>query len=561
MNNDRHQSPAQIAWRRLRRNRIAMLAACILGILYFLAIFAGFFSPYSPTQDEFRSLFFHPPSVLHFRDETGKFHLRPYVVRTYLLNPEQLTYTSGTPLTVLYRYPAGNTNPYLPDTVEEPGVLLVRTAEGKTLAAADTVIETGPNSGVFRCSLSIDPFALGKSKQLVIRASSGESAEFPVVHQMPQHSAPDSPATISLLDENNRPVSEYQPRVERYPIRFFVHGWRYHILWIVHSDLHLFGTDEPGHVFLFGTDQSGRDLFSRMLHGAQISLTVGLVGVFLTTVFGMLYGGIAGYYGGKVDNVLMRFVEVLMSIPALYLILTLRNMIPDRMQEFYDKLHRLGSQTFAWQHSFPANWIAPLVVLLLLSYYCYRTQWRTSRLYFSGFLLSAILFGRLVARWIFQTMTWIVPPSTHLTSEWTYFLIIVILSTVTWAAMSRVIRGMVLSLKEQEYVLAARALGASDLRIILRHILPNTLGYVIVRATLLVPSLILGEVILSYLGVGVQEPIPSWGNMLSAAQNLRVLQQFHWILSPGYFLFFTVLAFNFLGDGLRDALDVRRTAD
>ncbi|MCI0614685.1 ABC transporter permease, partial [bacterium] len=130
-------------------------------------------------------------------------------------------------------------------------------------------------------------------------------------------------------------------------------------------------------------------------------------------------------------------------------------------------------------------------------------------------------------------------------------------STVGWASMSRVIRGMVLSLREEEYVLAARATGAGDARVLLGHILPNTLGYVIVRATLLVPAYILGEVALSFLGVGVQEPVPSWGNMLSAAQSLRVLQEFTWILAPGFFLFVAVLAFNFLGDGLRDALDPR----
>ena len=123
--------------------------------------------------------------------------------------------------------------------------------------------------------------------------------------------------------------------------------------------------------------------------------------------------------------------------------------------------------------------------------------------------------------------------------------------------MARVIRGMVLSLREEEYVLAARATGAGDARVLLGHILPNTFGYVIVRATLLIPAYILGEVALSFLGVGVQEPVPSWGNMLSSAQSLRVLQDFTWILAPGFFLFVVVLAFNFLGDGLRDAFLIR----
>ena len=141
---------------------------------------------------------------------------------------------------------------------------------------------------------------------------------------------------------------------------------------------------------------------------------------------------------------------------------------------------------------------------------------------------------------------------TNLAAQATYPLTIVVLSLTGWAGMARMIRGMVLSLREQEFVIAARALGANANRILFRHILPNTFGYVIVRATLLIPAYILAEVTLSYLGLGIQEPAASWGNMLSAAQELRVLEQFTWVLAPGIFLFWTVLAFNFVGDGLRD---------
>jgi peptide/nickel transport system permease protein len=139
-----------------------------------------------------------------------------------------------------------------------------------------------------------------------------------------------------------------------------------------------------------------------------------------------------------------------------------------------------------------------------------------------------------------------------------YLIIVVILSLITWAGMSRIIRGMVLSLKGNDYVTAARALGYSPLRIIVRHILPNTLSFVIVAATISVPGYILGEVALSFLGVGITEPTASWGNMLKQAQSIRVLTSFPWILAPGYVIFLTVLAFNFLGDGLRDALDPRK---
>jgi len=225
---------------------------------------------------------------------------------------------------------------------------------------------------------------------------------------------------------------------------------------------------------LMGTDQAGRDIFSRVLHGAQISLTVGLIGVLISTLVGWWVGGIAGYFGGKTDTLFMRSAEVLMSIPALYLVLSVRNIFP-----------------------------------------------------------------------------------MDLSTKATYLLMIVVLSLTGWATMARVIRGMVLSLREEEYVLSAKALGATSSRILVRHILPNTAGYVIVRATLLIPVYILAEVTLSYLGIGIQEPAASWGNMLSAAQELRVLEQFSWVLAPGLFLFLTVLGFNFLGDGLRQSLSVR----
>ncbi len=270
---------------------------------------------------------------------------------------------------------------------------------------------------------------------------------------------------------------QYEMRHDRVvPLRFFVTGDEYRLLGLIRTRLHFCGTDHKDHpVHLLGTDQLGRDVFSRLLHGSQISLSIGLVGIALTFSMGMLVGGISGYYGGWVDNGIMRLCELIMSVPGLYLILTLR-------------------ATF--------------------------------------------------------------PPD--LSSTRVYLLIVVILSFIGWASMARVIRGMTLSLRERQYVLAARALGQTDLRIILRHILPNTFSYVIVAATLSVPYYILGEVILSYLAVGIQEPQASWGLMLKDAySNYQHLQQFPWLLAPGAAIFITVLAFNFLGDGLRDAADTK----
>lgn len=552
------KSHRQSAWRRLRRNRPAMAGAVILATFYLMSIFAGFFSPYSPTADEFRSFFFHPPTPVHFRDATRAFHLRPYVARTYLVDQNRLLYSSGVPLYLFYRHPTANQNPYLRDTLEsnEP-ILTVIDERGKSLAMVTFLQETAENSGTFSAVIPLSPVALAETRYITVQGKPEEKAVFPVLDTRAVTAKLPETATFYLKDQDGNVVNAFHQTIERFPVNFWVRSWRYDILWIFHSNLHLFGVEAPGHIFLLGTDQSGRDLFSRILFGAQISLTVGLVGVFLTTLFGLVFGGIAGYYGGSLDNLMMRFAEILLSIPALYLILTLRNIIPDRLQDSYDKIRELVMETFAWHRHPVSFWLVLSVAVLCISYYCYSTNWKRSGMVVGAFLVCILAFGPRLMDLLLKLTEKVLPGSTHLTSQWTYLLIIAILSTVGWAGMSRVVRGMVLSIREQEYVLAARSLGASDFRIIARQILPGTIGYVIVRATLLIPVYILSEVALSFLGVGVQEPTPSWGNMLTAAQNLRALQQFTWILAPGVLIFFTVLAFNFLGDGLLDMFRIK----
>ncbi|MFN3599029.1 MAG: ABC transporter permease [Aquificaceae bacterium] len=229
----------------------------------------------------------------------------------------------------------------------------------------------------------------------------------------------------------------------------------------------LLSVEEPCRLYLLGTDKLGRDIFSRIVYGSRVSLTIGLVGVSITFLLGSIIGGVSGYFGGRVDTLIMRLVEVLLAIPTFYLMLSLRSVFPLTMESFH-----------------------------------------------------------------------------------VFLMVIFILSFLGWAGLARVIRGMVLSLREKEFVQSAKVYGASTWRILRVHILPNTYYYLIVAATLSFPGYILAEASLSFLGLGIQEPYPSWGNMLSDARNVNLISAHPWILSPGIALFLLVIAFNLLGDNL-----------
>jgi peptide/nickel transport system permease protein len=272
-------------------------------------------------------------------------------------------------------------------------------------------------------------------------------------------------------NEFHRRIYEIDKSVKS-SIRFFVKGDKYKLFGIIPSRYHLFGVDSTVRFYLWGADSRGRDLFTRILWGSRISLSIGLIGVFISLSLGLLVGGISGYYSGKLDNIIMRVCEMIMMVPGFYLMLALRS-------------------------AFPVN----------------------------------------------------------LSSLQVYLLIVFIFAFIGWPGMARVIRGLSLSLREREYVLAAKALGLSDAYIIIKHILPHTLSYTIVVATISIPGYILGESGLSFIGLGIMDPVPSWGNLLSDAMGIAQIRFHPWILLPGLFIFITVMAFNLLGDALRDALD------
>ncbi len=352
----------QLVWWKFRRHKLAQLAMWVLGILYFIALFAEAVSPYDPLHrmKEYTGM---PPTPIRMIDYNGRIRL-PFVYRP---------------------------------------------------------IQTR------------DPVTL-------------------------------------------RPIYKEDPR-GIYPIKLFVKGDEYKLWGLIPGDIHLYGTGvvEEGKVipvFILGADLLGRDVLTRIFFAGRISLTVGLLGIFMAFVFGLILGGITGYFGGLVDEVIMRLIDVLISLPQIPLWMSLAAALPQ-------------------------DW----------------------------------------------------PPLQ------TYFFVTIILSIFGWTSLARTVRGRLLSLREEDFVMAARLDGEKEGNIIARYMLPSFASYIIVSLTISIPGMILGETSLSFLGLGLQPPVISYGVMLQDAQNLKTISQLPWLLWPCAFVVLAVLMFNFLGDGLRDAAD------
>jgi len=260
------------------------------------------------------------------------------------------------------------------------------------------------------------------------------------------------------------------------PIHFFAKGLEYKVLGLIPANRHLIGVEEGldarETIFLLGTDVQGRDLYSRLVYATRISTSIGLAGVLLTLILGILLGGVSGFYGGSIDNVIQRGIEILRSIPTVPL------------------------------------WMG---------------------------LAAALPRGWSVVQ--------------------TYFAITIVLSLFGWTGLARVVRGRFLSVRDEDFIAAAEVAGASQFRIIFRHILPSFSSHIIASATLRVPGMIVSETALSFLGLGMRPPAVSWGVLLQAAQNIQTIALTPWLMIPALPVIIIILAFNFLGDGLRDAAD------
>jgi peptide/nickel transport system permease protein len=279
------------------------------------------------------------------------------------------------------------------------------------------------------------------------------------------------PFVYGLVADPSQPNAYTTDATQEYPVHFFVAGAPYKVAGILSARVHFFGTDEPGRILLFGSDAFGRDQFSRFLYGGQLSLLAGLLAAAISVTLGMLIGGLAGFYGGWIDEALMRGGDLFLALPWLYLLFAVRAALP-----------------------------------------------------------------------------------LHVSQRQVFVLLVALMGLIGWARPARLIRGVALSAKERNFVLAARGFGASNAYILRRHLLPQAYGVVLTQITLLIPQYILAEVTLTFLGLGVGEPMPSWGSLLSSLQQYYVLASYWWMFLPALFLMPLFLAYYLAADALQERL-------
>jgi peptide/nickel transport system permease protein len=446
----RGESLMAVYWRRYKKHTLGKIGGIVLILLYLSAILADFLSPFDMSWTD-KTKSYHPLTGIRFiyRDR-GKTVFRPFVYEKRLVNKVYKRY--GVVPERAIRVISLNV---FPGRAELRTMTLEDNPAGRReviLAAVGKHYALPPNHvGLVRLAEVLDELERNQASDVQVRFRLG----------------------TERITGREIPIDLILAKGNKNFLGFFFRGIPYRFLGLFTTTIHFFGSSAGGAFFL-GADQFGRDVLSRLLHGSRISLSVGLLGALISFSIGLIIGGVAGYFGGAIDNVLMRLAEVVQSFPSLYLLFALR-------------------ATF--------------------------------------------------------------PPT--ISSGQVYLLIVMIISFVLWAPLSRIIRGLVLAIKNEEYVLSAKSVGLSDFKIIRRHILPNTLSYIIIQATLTIPGFILGESALSLLGLGITEPQASWGLMLAVARNYRVVSSFPWILVPGFAIFIAIMAWNFFGDGIRDAVDPR----
>ncbi|ABR31235.1 peptide ABC transporter permease [Thermosipho melanesiensis] len=515
-------SRGQLMWRAFKKNKLAMVGLWTLIVLYIMMFAADFLAPYNPFDQSLKHSYAPPTSVTSlykvgdFEKKVG-LHVLPYTSYVdkldftrktkELIFPSRLTVEyKGELLTLVM-----NDAKYLPRKNFEGKVIKVNSLEF-TLKVEDFAfinnewkkassssektryLVKGINDDILAKGEAFNENESATAKSVLFgkygfRLGIADEREIDKVgmrYTINYIKYEDENGKKHILFGKDLKIRDYDYKY--YPVKWFVKSWGPkkkdygrvgYILWIIPLKYHLYGVDnydnnEFVRLYIMGGDQFGRDVWTRLIFASRISLSIGFIGLAITLTLSLFFGGIAGYYGGIADELLMRFTEIIMAIPGFYLLILLRSLLP-----------------------------------------------------------------------------------LDIPSSQVYILLIFILSFIGWAGRARIIRGMVLSIKRNEFVEAAYALGYPDRKILWRHVIPNTMTYMIVTSTLAIPGYILGEAGLSFLGLGIREPSASWGLMMARAQDIYVLQSAPWLLIPGIFIFVTVLAFNFVGDGLRDAFDPR----